>query len=208
MTNTMTNTTARVLRNLKIKEISGVDSGAGRGVKIMMIKRARDPARELMEATMQNAALKRGVYAAWNQHADDLAKRLGSRSKALDHMSGEAPEAWAQMKSLSAADVLKATDEGRRVISETRNRMHSGVEGDGMHQHETTAVDEADADDDARYASASKSLQSFSRHVAAFQRQGMSASDAHTHAIRLHSDLWQKAKAARASEMAATPLVP
>lgn len=78
----------RILRNLKIHEVSSVDKGAGRGVKVMLMKRADDPVLDVRgiikpkhkrepDMTPEQIAemIKKSVESATANFATEIAKR-------------------------------------------------------------------------------------------------------------------------------------
>ncbi len=77
----------RVLRNLKINEVSGVDKGAGRGVKIMLMKRADDDTSDIDFSALRYAVDALGVdivktikheNGKWVIYSEDGSKKLGT----------------------------------------------------------------------------------------------------------------------------------
>src|SRR5713101_6204254 len=72
----------RILRNLKIREVSAVDKGAGRGVRVMLIKRLDDDDTE--NTTMPNVDINKATP-MFNEYVGLIMKRDGvSRSRAYD----------------------------------------------------------------------------------------------------------------------------
>lgn len=88
---------ARILRDLKIDEVSGVDKGAGRGVKIMLMK--RDATGEGEEMTADDIVEATGALAkslcsilADDEVTDPQAAIKKSISQFQSHIAGNAPE--------------------------------------------------------------------------------------------------------------------
>jgi hypothetical protein len=89
-------------------------------------------------------------------------------------------------------------DEGGRVTSPTLDRGH----GDSSNYADPFRSTRNQASDDElgrlREPHAGKALVQFNQHVDALVAGGMKRSEAQSHAIRNHPDLWMKAKEARA----------
>jgi hypothetical protein len=89
-------------------------------------------------------------------------------------------------------------DEGGRVTSPTLDRGH----GDSSNYADPFRSTRNQASDDElgrlREQHAGKALVQFNQHVDALVAGGMKRSEAQSHAIRNHPDLWMKAKEARA----------
>ncbi len=66
----------RILRNLKINEVSGVDRGAGRGVKIMLMKRDVDEID--WDEALDVVKIIREENGKFNIYSEDGSKKLGS----------------------------------------------------------------------------------------------------------------------------------
>jgi hypothetical protein len=141
----------RVLRNLRIHEVSGVDHGAGRGVKIMLIKRLLPddnidiasipaPAMKQEAITMQTETISPVAKAAllWDDYITVISKRDGmSKSRAIDAAlrTEMGREMWGLAKLANGSDVAKLGDGalpqptsvnggGGRVPSPTYSRGH------------------------------------------------------------------------------------
>ena len=101
----------RILRNLKVLEVSGVDKGAGRGVKIMLVKREHaGGGTEIVEqefVTMETVAAKasRAFDTLVDMHAANGMTRSAAISKILSTSEGKA--IFAEAKNVSAYDILK-----------------------------------------------------------------------------------------------------
>ncbi len=109
----------RILRNLKINEVSGVDKGAGRGVKIMLMKRDDDDddidwtaakrefsSKERQSAASSGAALPDGSFPIKNKgdlkNAIQAIGRAKNPAKAKAHIKSRA-------RALGASDMLPDT---------------------------------------------------------------------------------------------------
>jgi hypothetical protein len=159
---------SRILRNLKINEVSGVDRGAGRGVKIMLMKRddgieitRRAPTeQDLQEVQMRNDVLKGQAFALWQEQINDIRKRDNcSRSAAIDRLQQTdiGSRLWSIVKNLTG-DVAKLggggsephePELGGRVKSPTWDSGH-GASSNSPDPHRSVRTD-VDADAVEKY---------------------------------------------------------
>jgi len=213
----------RILRNLRINEVSGVDKGAGRSVKVLLMKRhpgggteiVSDKRQQLQEAVMENESLKRQAYDLWNEHVAEIAKRDGvSRSRAADTLQQDdvGSRLWSVIKGISAAEVAKLGGGGftphmpvlgGRVRSPTWNAGH-GDSSNYRDPFRSTQNDAGRHDGDRetnrlRAAHERQELHDFNGAVdgmlAAYP--AMPRSQAQDHVMRTHPELWEQAKKAR-----------
>jgi hypothetical protein len=108
----------RILRNLIINEVSGVDRGAGKGVKIMLMKRDHPGGgTEIVRKVIKQAEMPISTPATacmgFDTYCEVLAKKDGitksaAINKALGDLTGRA--LYQMGRSASAADVLKLGD--------------------------------------------------------------------------------------------------
>jgi hypothetical protein len=219
----MTPRPTRILRNLRINEVSGVDKGAGRGVKIMLMKRAHpnggteivlDKRQQLQEAVMENARLKREAFRVWEEQVADICKRDGcSRSAAIDQLqqSEVGSRLWAIIKNFNGAEVAKLGDGtlpralpgpnggGGREPSRTHSRGHGGSPPadpfDSTEHHEGGG----EALSRLRAEHGNKAYRKFQDLVASLKATNPSWSESKCldEAVRRDPDGWQMSKQAR-----------
>jgi hypothetical protein len=202
----------RILRNLQIREISGVDKGAGRGVKILLMKRffpddnidiasIPAPAAEKQESiTMRAENITRKAMDVWDEHLALLQKSNNcSRSRAFDlamQQSASARELFGLLKSASAFDVLKLGG-GGRVPSPTHARGHGDSSNAAtVDPHNSVRSTETGEDALARLRNEhpGKPAEKYASIVRAKVAAGMSQSEAHDCARRECPDGWQAMK--------------
>ena len=110
---------ANVLRNLRIREVSGVDKGAGEGVQILLAKRADDPfddteyetlckrsfsAEQRRDAASSGAAMPGGRYPIENK--DDLQNAIHAIGRGKGSHADIKAHIISRAKSLGASDML------------------------------------------------------------------------------------------------------
>jgi hypothetical protein len=185
----------RTLRDLSIREVSGVTKGAGIGTRIML--------RKMEDAVTDIAKVQKQTV--------DLFKVDLARSHAETKVAAAARDAF---KRLSAADVLRKMgggslpqrdkthdpEVGGRRTSEAHDRGHSGRDVQNPHEpyHETrTDVGRDGASDPAHRRHAKR----FADGVMEKVRGGMTHSRAIDAQMREDPDGWQAHKAMPAHEM-------
>lgn len=114
---------ARTLRNLKIHEVSGVDKGAGRGVKILLMKRdtgdgegAELAVEDVVQAT---GALAKSICSILcdDKVSDPKAEIAKTVTQFQEHLSGLVSDDME--KNMDAAEIQKLIDEGVKKATDT-----------------------------------------------------------------------------------------
>ena len=122
---------ARVLRNLKINEVSGVDKGAGRGVKIMLMKRhgidksaVDETSGEFVSKVGASVdALEDSIFSILSD--DGVPDRQAALEETLkqfkDHMAGIDPAASMEQTDMTKEEVLKiVADETAAIVAASK----------------------------------------------------------------------------------------
>jgi hypothetical protein len=180
----------RILRNLKITEVSGVDRGAGRGVKILLTKNEGD--------TMPVAEIEKKASAIWSAGVRLVMKRDGvSENRAID---------------IALADpVLRQAYDLQKNLYLAKMGEGAGEWPGGPHQtpdpenpHATTAHHVGVHDDDReaqrlRDVHPTKALKALTDAADAIGQANphLSQSECLDRAAREFPHLWQRAKQAR-----------
>jgi hypothetical protein len=200
----MTTKPVRILRNLKINEVSGVDRGAGRGVKIMLMK--RDTQEDTM--TPQTTFTVAKSANMWTLYCDLIRKRDNcTRSEAINRAL--ATETGAELFSLAkvatAADVCKDSSDGDSSPQQTAPVYYPpqvNEYNDGSHQEQLAdtlarAGITSGAENLARLRAAHAALNRFNKIVDEHVSKGMKRSAAQMKAMKENPDLFQSAKTAK-----------
>jgi hypothetical protein len=186
----MTPRKPRVLRNLKIAEISGVDKGAGRGVKIMLTKRDHPNGgtvitRAEVEARDVAAVAAHAFNTLVDMHAASGMTRSAAINKILSSESGR--DIFAEAKNATASDVLKAHGASSNQAT--------------IDPHDDTRFDVGVHDDDReaerlRDLHPKKALQAFTDAAKAIKAANPHLSDSECHDVarREFPHLWERAK--------------
>jgi hypothetical protein len=140
VTTTLFGKPVRVLRRLKIAEVSGVDKGANPGAQIKLMKR---------DDTMPTADPGATAFHLWETYVALLAA-TGSLTKSEAYRAAQrsplGQEMYALINGVSAATVLKGFPEGRARFPAARDQRHDGGGYTGeMYASTASEIDEDDA---------------------------------------------------------------
>jgi len=189
-TTSMSKPPVRVLRGLKVNEISLVDRGAGQGVRIVLMKRHEEPhpnggtviraIPEQVEEPMLLPLLKAHAHQALAEYIElGIAKGM-TRSAALDRFIGTNPQTWRLLK-MGSHDLPQPSSVnggGGRVPSPTHHSGHGGTP-DPEHPHTEHHEGGDEALSRMRAAHAKKVYRKYSDGVRAHMASGKTASQAH-----------------------------
>lgn len=123
---------ARVLRNLKINEVSGVDRGAGHGVKIMLMKRAEEK-REFSDKEREHladtgAAMSGGGFPI--KTVQDLKNAIQAIGRAKNPAAAKA-HIKTRARALGASDLIPDTWKRDDALEALNKSLASILSGDG-----------------------------------------------------------------------------
>lgn len=176
----------RVLRNLKISEVSGVDRGAGRGVKIMLMKRDFS-AKERRTAAGSGAAMPDGSFPI--KSVSDLHNAIKLAGNAKDPAKAKA-HIKARAKALGASD----------QIPDTWKRDDSEVDGDIALDALMARIAEIMADPSCDLSKLDETFADFKKHVT--QESEMTNEEISALVAKSVTDALAASTAAAATELA------
>jgi hypothetical protein len=200
----------RVLRNLRINEVSGVDKGAGRGVRIMLMKRDEPQETDMNTEAIAKIAVAKATN-VWNGLVELTAKQQGiSISKAIDQClrTELGQQAFSLAKRCDGASFLKIG--GGSLPQPEQGRPHasnydpplaprSAVPGPIDYASQRPRRDQhAEPDADDRPA---KAFKVFTDAVDQMCRDGMRRTDAFDEAVKRFPATWAEAKKYRIKPM-------
>jgi hypothetical protein len=182
----------RKLRDLKIAEISAVDRGAGRGVKVLLMKRLQeDEMPTIPEAAFVERAKNLYSYGTLDQHVRELAKAEGiSVSKAFDRIMATDP---------SAAEILAAAKLVNGSDALLLDKAHGSSSNDPQNPHgqSQNAATAGETLDRLRREHSAKAMSRLTALVDAHVASGLSRSEAFDRVQRENPIAWAAAKDAR-----------
>lgn len=113
---------ARTLRNLKIDEVSGVDKGAGRGVRVLLMKRDGDDD-EQAQVTAATDALAKSICSilADDKVEDPAAEIAKSISQFSAHLAGLSPDT--KENAMTPEEVKKVAEDAVKVALDAANKI-------------------------------------------------------------------------------------
>src|SRR5262249_5277484 len=128
----------KVLTRLRIDEVSAVDSGAGKGVKVMLMKRGPDAADNYTELSLEERAKAKMIGRTALRDQEDIARRAKQDREDGDVVRNTYRDIF--LGKLTAAQALGLED---NEAGETRKTYAADARGDEADdQDEATPVDE------------------------------------------------------------------